>query len=128
MAKKSQPQTPIHALEYLYRDAANWKTHGLVLLEGLLTAGMRTGITESLDSGLYFVAEQVGIPALQRRHNADYGSADEDLDHAFHELIDVRIATAEDLAQAEKTFPAEDLVNRFASAKGRWDCALSPYA
>src|SRR5690606_6150479 len=128
MSKKSHPNPALlHAFEYLYRDAANWKTHGLVLLQGPCPATLQAQIIDSLDSGLYFVAEQVKLPPLQRRHNAEYGGADEDLDHAFHEFFELRPATADDLAQVELTVSAEDLGRLFAKAKRQWDCRLSPY-
>ena len=128
MTKKAHPEAAqLHALEYLYRDAANWKTHGLVLLQGPCPPTLQAQIIDALDSGLYFVAEQVKLPALQRRHNAEYGNADEDLDHAFHEFFELRPATASDLAQAELTVSAEDVGRLFAMAKRRWDCGLSPY-
>lgn len=128
MTRKNQTgHPPLHALEYLYRDAANWKTHGLVLLQGSCPPALQARIVGSLDSGLYFVAEQVKLPALQRRHNAEYGSADEDLDHAFHEFFELRLATASDLTHAELTVSAEEVGKLFAAAKRRWDCGLSPY-
>ena len=121
-------RTQLHAFEYLYRDAGNWKTHGLVLLQGLCSPGVQAGIVGALDSGLYFVAEQVGVPALQRRHNAEYGGADADLDHAFHEFVELRPATTADLKQAELTLSAAEVERRFVGAKRGWDCGLSPYA
>lgn len=128
MTKKSHPHSAsLHAFEYLYRDAANWKTHGLVLLQGPCPPALQAQIIDSLDSGLYFVAEQVKLPALQRRHNAAYGGADEDLDHAFHEFFALRPATADDFAHAELTVSVEDLARLFAMAKRQWDCRLSPY-
>ncbi|KAF1697641.1 hypothetical protein CSC64_00035 [Pseudoxanthomonas koreensis] len=114
-------------MEYLYRDAANWKTHGLVLLQGPCPPTMQAQIVDSLDSGLYFVAEQVKLPALQRRHNAEYGGADEDLDHAFHEFFELRPATDDDLKSATQTVSAEEVGKLFSMAKRRWDCRLSPY-
>lgn len=116
-----------YALEYMYRDAANWKTFGLVILAGPIPPAMISSIVQTLDSGMLFVAEQVDIPPLQRRHHAKYGSADDDLDHAFHELVELRVATGDDRKHAIQTMPAARTAKLFAAASGRWNCRLSPY-
>jgi hypothetical protein len=116
-----------YALEYMYRDAANWKTFGLVILADPIPSAMISSIVQTLDSGMLFVAEQVDIPPLQRRHHAEYGSAEDDLDHAFHELVELRVATADDRKHAIQTLPAARVAKLFAAANGRWNCRLSPY-
>lgn len=78
-------------LEYRYRDAANWKTHGQVLLLGSPTEAMGRALFASLEPGDLFVTEQVGIPALHGEHHASFGE-EEDLDHAFHEIVLLRPA------------------------------------
>lgn len=118
---------PLHALHYMYRDAGNWKTPGVVLLAGPLCAADRDGIFSSLDGGLLFVAEQVGIPPLQRRHQDEHGSADTDLDHAFHELIALRPASDADIAAADVTLCSTMTARAFAAVGGRWDCTCSPF-
>ncbi len=129
MSKITQPRrAKPHAFEYLYRDAANWKTHGVVLLSGRCPPNLHADIVGALDSGMYFVAEQVKIPALQRRHNAEHGAATEDLDHGFHEFVALRPATAADIKQAECVLPADVISKLFGRARNRWNCSLSPYA
>lgn len=129
MASPTHPANArVHALEYQYRDAGNWKTHGIVLLKGACAPQLHAGIVDALDAGLYFIAEQVGLPALQRRHNDAYGSASANLDHAFHEFIDLRPATAEDLQHQSPSLPLDHVAKLFARAKRRgWDCGFSPY-
>lgn len=113
-------------LEYQYRDAANWKTHGQVLLLGPATAAMRRALVASLEPGDLFVAEQVGIPALQREHHASFGQED-DLDHAFHEVVLLRPAEVEEINESKVLAPLDVLVKKFEDVKGRWDCSLSPF-
>lgn len=115
-----------YALEYMYRDAANWKTFGLVILDGPIPPAMISSIVQTLDSGMLFVAEQVDIPPLQGRHLVEYGSAENDLDHAFHELVELRLATGDDFRNAIGTRPAARIAELFAAASGHWDCSLSP--
>jgi hypothetical protein len=117
----------LHALHYMYRDAGNWKTSGVVLLAGPLSAADQDRIFGSLDSGLLFVAEQVGIPPLQRKHQEEYGAADADLDHAFHELIALRPASDSEIAEADMRLCSATTAAAFATVAGRWDCTYSPY-
>ena len=51
-------------MEYLYRDADNYKAFGKILLSGNVTESYVAEIKSFLDFGEIFVAEQVGIPAL----------------------------------------------------------------
>lgn len=71
--------------EYLYRDAGNWKTHGVLLLEGNCD-GVLPALVSCLEWNNQFVAEQVGIPPLQKQHFIECGEGPSDLDHAFHEF------------------------------------------
>lgn len=111
--------------EYVYRDAGNWKSYGVVLLAGF-DQSAEARILESLGSGKTFVAEQVSIPVLCQKHWDDCGDGPSDLDHAFHEFICLRSATIEEreLFRVETTLAI--LLDRFSSAAGRWDVRLSP--
>lgn len=116
------------AIEYLYRDAANWKTYGVALLTGAWSPSLAAGIEASLDGDRFFVAEQVGLPPLQPTHAATYGS-DPELNHAFHEFVQLRPATRGDLAtHSAPVCSVEPLVEAFRAASGQWRCELSDYA
>lgn len=52
-------------LEYRYRDAANYKVEGRVLLRGSATAEDLQAFRSKLDADDQFVAEQVGLPSLR---------------------------------------------------------------
>lgn len=124
----SQKSSAFCVFEYLYRDAANWKTPGRVLLTGQFCAAHVDAIVEGLESGAFFVAEQVGIPALQRQHLGFYDPIDdEDLDHAFHEFVALRPAEPNELRELPIVGPVTDLVARVGSSANRWDCTLSPF-
>lgn len=114
--------------EYMYRDAANWKTSGRVLLTGQSCASHVDAIVEGLDSGAFFVAGQIGIPALQQQHLDFYDPIDdEDLDHAFHEFVALRPAEPNELRELPIVGPVTDLIARVQSSANRWDCTLSPF-
>lgn len=111
--------------EYMYRDAGNWKTHGALLL-----TGDARGVSESLRqccelNGL-FVAEQIGVPSLCEEHFAACDGGPSDLDHAYHEFVELRPATVEDLGVLTIAGSLEDLRARMLKAAGRWDVSLSP--
>src|SRR5690606_3750149 len=85
--------------EYLYRDAGNYKAWGSLLLTGTVSAEHEAAFRECLDSGEFFVAEQVGVPSLQQELWTLSGGPTED-DHGFHEFHGFRPATGEDLVEA----------------------------
>lgn len=106
-------------LEYLYRDAANWKTYGEALLAGAWSEPLTRQLEATLDPDRQFVAEEVGLPSLHDLHAATYG-CEPDLDHGFHEFVRLRPATAVDLVFADPLFTVEEMVNAFLAAAGRW--------
>lgn len=111
--------------EYMYRDAGNWKTHGALLLTGD-AEGVRESLRECCEWGDLFVAEQVGIPSLCDRHFVECGEGPSDLDHAYHEFVNLRAATDDEALGLPLAGPLGDLVKRMRAAAGRWDVTLSP--
>lgn len=113
--------------EYMYRDAGNWKTYGALLLSG--DAGdSREELRKCLEWGDLFVAEQVGVPSLCGEHFMATGEGPSDLDHAYHEFVDLRTATDEDLESMSVLGALSGLLDRMQKATGRWDVRLSPNA
>jgi hypothetical protein len=111
--------------EYMYRDAGNWKTHGALLLLGDGGDAQKT-LRGCLEWGDLFVAEQVGVPPLYEEHFAASGDGPSDLDHAYHEFVDLRPATEEDVASIPVAGNLAELLERMRTAAGRWDVRLSP--
>jgi hypothetical protein len=68
-------------LTYMYRDAGNWKQHKTIILRGIISEDDKEFIRSSLEDQLYFLPEQVGLEALQKRWDSL-----NDLDHIWHEL------------------------------------------
>lgn len=111
--------------EYMYRDAGNWKTHGALLLQGK-TGGASEVLRGCFEPGGLFVAEQVHVPSLCMAHFAACGEGPSDLDHAYHEFIQLRSATADDLASMSLAGDLPEMLVRMRAAAGRWDVTLSP--
>jgi len=89
---------PVYTVfEYLYRDAGNYKAWGQVLLTGRVSAEAELTFRSYLDSGEFFVAEDVGVPSLQRELWTLSDGPTED-DHGWHEFHGFRVATVEDLS------------------------------
>jgi hypothetical protein len=113
--------------EYIYRDADNYKSFGYILLEGKVVDNYLAEIEECLEFGEYFVAEQVGIPALYHQL-WEFSNGATRADHAFHEVSGFRPAT-EDEAKPENCWgSASKLLAAFRNAGKRWDCSLSVHS
>jgi hypothetical protein len=110
--------------DYLYRDASNYKAWGSLLLEGGATKEDIGVLRTRLDSGEFFIAEQVGVPALYAElwKLSDGPSDDDHVWHTFHEL---RPASPEDISDAPWG-RVVDLVARFTSVS-KWNEQLSPH-
>jgi hypothetical protein len=113
--------------EYLYRDAGNWKTFGLLLLSGHGSEEASAAIRGALDCDATFVAEQVAIPSLCKQHFKDCGSdGPGELDHAYHEFFGLRAATKEEVDTLTVFVALTDVVKNFKQVNGRWNVRLSP--
>lgn len=110
--------------EYLYRDAANYKAWGTLVLRGAATESDLEVLATHFESGEFFIAEQLGIPPLYAElwEFSNGPSIDDHVWHTFHAL---RPATKED---AKK--PSFDTVEKFISkirAVETWNETLSPH-
>lgn len=104
-------------IQYTYRDASNWKQHEVVVLEGELSTEDIDFIMGKLESAMWFLPEQVGLPRLQPR----WGILNND-DHIWHELLreDIRsIALPPTIAMT-----AQQLVENFRNVHA-WDIVKS---
>lgn len=110
--------------EYLYRDASNYKAWGEVLLSGIPSQNDMMALRSSLESGEYFVAEQVGIPAVYKElWNLSGGRTSDD--HALHEFVALRIATEDERKSLPLFGKLSSLIKTF-QAVSKWDYSLSP--
>lgn len=110
--------------EYLYRDGSNYKAWGSLLLSGESTHEDVTALKACLESGEYFVAEQVGIPPVYKELWDLSGGPTSD-DHASHEFITLRAADENERKSLPLFGELSDLLKTF-QAVTKWDYSLSP--
>ncbi len=113
-----------YVMEYLYRDANNFKAFGQLLIIGKITDSDIVEIKSFLDSGEYFVAEQVDVPTLYSQL-WKYSNGPTIADHAFHEFIELRSATDEEVASLEVWGDMATLSSTFRNVRQDWDCRQS---
>ena len=111
-------------MEYLYRDANNFKSFGEVMLGGHLNNNDISRIETLLDSGEFFVAEQLNIPSLYSELWS-YSKGKIKADHAFHELVGFRTATEDEISLMNSWGAVDDLLIKLKVINQNWDCALS---
>lgn len=92
-------------INYLYRDANNYKVNNSVIIPGTFTHEQIMQIIESLDEGLYFQPNLVGLPEKR------FKNYDPEVDHPWFELEESGFSeTAEG---ATLCISPEELVRRF---------------
>jgi len=112
--------------EYLYRDSGNYKAWGKLLLCGIPSDDSILKLVSKLDSGIWFVAEQINIPTLYAELY-QYSGGPTDEDHAFHEFSELRQATDTEIAECTPWGDVDELLARFFEVP-RWQFELSPHA
>lgn len=110
--------------EYCYRDAANYKAWGSVLLEGFATTAAIEELQSHFEARIFFIAEQLKIPPLYSELWAlSHGPTPDD--HVWHSFHTLRPAEAH-----EVTEPVFSTVNAFVKTVRTiraWDQTLSPH-
>lgn len=102
-------------LEYSYRDASGYAVYDCILLNGSFCQADRDLIISKLEGRELFIPEKVGIPPLQHRlYQYSAGQPTED-DHPWHEMIDLRAATPDEVASIAVLADAQELVAKFAA-------------
>jgi hypothetical protein len=110
--------------EYLYRDASNYKAHGEILLFGESSEKDIASLRVCLESGEYFVAEQVGIPPVYKELWNFSGGPTSD-DHALHEFVALRAASEDERKSLPLFGELSNLLKTF-QAVIKWNYSLSP--
>lgn len=99
-------------IEYLYRDASNYKKRNTAVLIGELSAADQQVILDCLEDGEYFIPSQVGLDEER------FGSWTED-DHRWFELGPGFATPTPCTATCGLT--CAQLVENFKAAKDNWD-------
>lgn len=116
--------TAFCVFEYLYCDGSNYKAWGSLLLSGASTQEDVTALKVCLESGEYFVAEQVGVPPVYKELWDLSGGPTSD-DHALHEFVALRAATDEEQKTMVLFGELSNLLGSF-QVVTKWDYLLSP--
>ena len=110
--------------EYFYRDASNYKAWGSLILRGIATEHDTQTLRRRFDSGEFFIAEQLGIPALYAELHELSGGQTED-DHVWHTFHGLRKENSED--DITKVFDTvSGFVGKIEEVK-EWNLELSPH-
>jgi hypothetical protein len=120
----SSAPTEYCVFEYLYRDASNYKAWGELLLSGIPSQSDTTALRACLESEIYFIAEQVGIPAVYKELWDLSGGRTSD-DHSLHEFVSLRVATVDERKALPLFGDLSSLLKTF-EAVSKWDYSLSP--
>ena len=67
-------------INYLYRDADNYKVHNECVVQGTISAEQIAVILECLDEGEYFIPHLVGLPEKR------FDTFDPQVDHPYFEF------------------------------------------
>lgn len=112
------------AFEYSYRDASNYKSFGRLLLTGITSDLDVQRLRNHLESSEFFIAEQMGIPALYGELWKLSRGPTED-DHVWHTFDELRPVGKEEII--ENVFATvEYLISNFIAVKA-WHPSLSPH-
>jgi len=103
-------------IEYLYRDCSNWKVWNVAVVAGEITEKQKKAILAALDSGEYFIPNQVGLPEQR------FDEYNED-DHCWFELGEYSFSLTDAKPTVQMT--VEDLTRAFTLSKGNWQDGVS---
>ena len=73
-------------IEYLYRDADNYKQYNSVIFSGAIPSLSIDSLADRLDEGKYFIPSRLGLEDLQHRMVDGYNPS---VDHPYHELVEI---------------------------------------
>lgn len=92
-------------LEYLYRNAANYKQWGAVVFAGAPDEAISRRLVEALESGEFFIAAQVRVP--ERFFDDGLNPDDDRCWHEFSTLEPVDEEPTDEFGRTIETFVAE---------------------
>lgn len=103
-------------MEYLYRDASNYKSCNQIIVSGNITEEQKKAIHSTLEAGTYFIPEQIGLDLYRgwEVSEDDHPFCELDVEHDFYET---------DESVGDEIFTVEDLVAAFVATEGKWDAA-----
>lgn len=115
----------LSVFSYLYSGAANFKAWGQLLLNGIASPADLEVMRNHFEFGEFFIAEQLGIPALYAELWAFSDGATED-DHVWHTFDELRAATAADM-QLPTFDSMKSFIEKIEHVEA-WNTQLSPHS
>ena len=103
-------------IDYLYRDASNYKKSNMAIVSGSMSGEQQRMILDCLDEGEYFIPHLVRLPEIR------FDSYSMEDDHPWFELQ--KGAFSETAEPPTVAISAEELVKAFQARKGRWKQVL----
>jgi len=110
-------KTNFCVFEYQNRDGGNFKSYGILLLRGQASEDAKERIQATLIDQMFFYEEDVQIPAL---YEGLWKWGFSTLDIYWHEFIDLRPATDQEITELPCFGDLEELTCKFEKAKTKW--------
>lgn len=111
--------------EYFYRDAANYKAWGAILLEGLASHHAVHEMQRCFEAQTFFIAEQINIPPLYSELWLLSNGPTSD-DHVWHSFHALRPAATKEVEESAIFGTVDSLVQAVRAIRA-WDQTLSPH-
>lgn len=102
-------------VSYQYRDAANYKAGGEIILAGLLSEADIGAIRSKLDSGEYFIPHDLGLDIAELQDTLESFPSEDD--HVYHELLLEEREVVSELPEGKVAIPAQSFVDAFKALK-----------
>ena len=103
-------------INYLYRDADNYKMQNSCVIEGPVTEQQIGKILSCCDMAHYFIPKQVGLPETR------FKTYNPEVDHCWFEIEESGFEPTD--SPPDVALNAEQLIERFDSCAGYWDDGL----
>lgn len=100
-------------INYLYRDANNYKVHNECVIKGTFSEKQKERIFDSLESGEFFIPGAVGLPAKR------FSIFRDEVDHPWFELTEDDFE--ETIETATVNITTNELTKSFTDKKGNWE-------
>ena len=100
-------------IEYLYRDADNYKVPNEAVVKGAASEEQIRSILDSLYEGEFFIPAAVGLPEER------FSDWDDQSDHPFFELCENDFSPTDDIPNCDISI--NDLMSAFVGMKDRWE-------
>lgn len=107
---------PNTLIEYMYRDASNYKKTNVAVLKGRISLGQIGLIESSLNDGEFFIPGQVGLQDLQGEFEHG-GGWDEDDDHVWHTISSIEYTDQ----PSNSDLSVDEMMRNWPASSEDWD-------